>query len=285
MKHVAGGGDKNTRQQSGSEGPPKAGDLERAPLLVTEQFFPAEMKHHRAHLRADWFADVPGMARESCTGAKGVDERSSQAPAACFGLRTEGRPGRSWMTRRAWKERSLAVSLIVVSEWQGRTSGPGLLICCCCLVTQLCPTLFQPMDCRNPWTFFWPRLLCPWDFPGKNTGVVCHLRLQGIFPILGSNPYLLHWRASSLPPSHQGSPVYWFRGGQSWKRKWQPSFLNFSLSLIPTNIEIIQLCVTDKALKRTSPTNNSLLQSRAKGRSDKLSYQLCQPLKKDPSFF
>ena len=28
----------------------------------------------------------------------------------------------------------------------------------------------------------WPtRLLCPWDFPGKNTGVGCHFLLQGIF--------------------------------------------------------------------------------------------------------
>ena len=37
-------------------------------------------------------------------------------------------------------------------------------------------------------------LLCPWDSPGKNTGVGCHLLLQGIFPTLGSNPPLLHWR-------------------------------------------------------------------------------------------
>ena len=26
------------------------------------------------------------------------------------------------------------------------------------------------------------RLLCPWDFPGKDTGVVYHFLLQGIFP-------------------------------------------------------------------------------------------------------
>ena len=29
----------------------------------------------------------------------------------------------------------------------------------------------------------WPaRLLCPWNFPGKNTGVGCHFLCQGIFP-------------------------------------------------------------------------------------------------------
>ena len=26
------------------------------------------------------------------------------------------------------------------------------------------------------------RLLCPWDFPGRNTRVGCHFLLQGIFP-------------------------------------------------------------------------------------------------------
>ena len=38
------------------------------------------------------------------------------------------------------------------------------------------------------------RLLCPWDFPGKDTGVGCHFLLQGIFPTQGSNPGLLHCR-------------------------------------------------------------------------------------------
>ena len=49
------------------------------------------------------------------------------------------------------------------------------------------------------------RLLCPWDFPGKNTGVGCHFLLQGIFPTQGLNMSLLHWQAGSLPLGHQGS--------------------------------------------------------------------------------
>ena len=51
------------------------------------------------------------------------------------------------------------------------------------------------------------RLLYPWDFPGKNTGVADHSLLLGIFLTL--NPSflgLLHWQADSLPLSHQGSP-------------------------------------------------------------------------------
>ena len=35
------------------------------------------------------------------------------------------------------------------------------------------------------------RFPCPWDSPGKNTGVVCHFLLQGIFPTQGSNSCLL----------------------------------------------------------------------------------------------
>ena len=52
------------------------------------------------------------------------------------------------------------------------------------------------------------RLLCPWDSPGKNTGVGCRFLLGGggVFPAQGLNPHLLHWQASSLPLSHLGSP-------------------------------------------------------------------------------
>ena len=49
------------------------------------------------------------------------------------------------------------------------------------------------------------RLLCPWDFLGKNTGVNCHFLLQGFFPTEGSNPCLLHWQRDSLSLSHLGS--------------------------------------------------------------------------------
>ena len=49
------------------------------------------------------------------------------------------------------------------------------------------------------------RLLCPWDFPGKNTGVGCSFLFQGIFPPQGSHLHLLHWQMESLPLGHQGS--------------------------------------------------------------------------------
>ena len=49
-----------------------------------------------------------------------------------------------------------------------------------------------PLDCRPT------RLLRPWNFPGRNTGVGCHFLLQGIFPTQGLNPHLLDSQANSF---------------------------------------------------------------------------------------
>ena len=59
---------------------------------------------------------------------------------------------------------------------------PTLLVCARPL--QLCPTL-------PPYGVLPTRRLCPWDSPGKNTGVGCHFLLKRIFPSQGLNPYLL----------------------------------------------------------------------------------------------
>ena len=45
-----------------------------------------------------------------------------------------------------------------------------------CAHAQSCLTLLWPQGLQPT------RLPCPWDFPAKNTGVDCHLLLQGIFP-------------------------------------------------------------------------------------------------------
>ena len=43
------------------------------------------------------------------------------------------------------------------------------------------------------------RLLCPWDFSGKNNEVGFHFLLQGIFLTQGQNLRLLHWQVDSSP--------------------------------------------------------------------------------------
>ena len=57
-----------------------------------------------------------------------------------------------------------------------------------CLVTQLCLTLCDPMDCSPP------GYSLHGDSLGKNTGTGCHALLQGIFPTQESDPGLLHCR-------------------------------------------------------------------------------------------
>ena len=54
-----------------------------------------------------------------------------------------------------------------------------------------------------------PRLLCPRDSPGKNTGVGCHALVQGIFLTQGLNQRLLcllHRQAGSLQLAPPGKP-------------------------------------------------------------------------------
>ena len=50
------------------------------------------------------------------------------------------------------------------------------------------------------------RLLCPWDFPGKNTGVGFHFLLLWIFLTGELNGGLLHCRWILYQLSYQGSP-------------------------------------------------------------------------------
>ena len=55
----------------------------------------------------------------------------------------------------------------------------------------------------TPWIVACTKLLRPWDFQGKSTGV-CFL-LQGFFPTQGLNPGLSHCRHTIYHLSNQGS--------------------------------------------------------------------------------
>ena len=68
------------------------------------------------------------------------------------------------------------------------------------LVSQLCLTLCNPMG------YSLPGCSVHGHFLGKNTGVVCHALLQGIFPTQGSNQGLPHCKWILYHLSHQGSP-------------------------------------------------------------------------------
>ena len=77
------------------------------------------------------------------------------------------------------------------------------------------------------------RLLCPWDFPDKNTGLCCHFFLQGIFLTQSWSLCLLHWQVDSLPLSHQWSPLWKCLVAQSYPTFCNPHGLQLAMLLCP----------------------------------------------------
>ena len=75
----------------------------------------------------------------------------------------------------------------------------SLFYLCCAVLSQLCPTLCDSMDCSPP------GFSIHGDSQYKNTGVGCQVPLQGIFPSQGLNPGLplCGWILFQL--NHQGS--------------------------------------------------------------------------------
>ena len=91
----------------------------------------------------------------------------------------------------------------VVSEATSCAVVKNSLFCWCdsvlCLVTQSCPTLWDPMDCKPSGSSVHG------DPPDKNTGVGSPSLLQGIFPTQESIRGLLHCGQLLYQLSYQGS--------------------------------------------------------------------------------
>ena len=150
------------------------------------------------------------------------------------------RVGHDWATKLNWTYHSASHWIISAPRWENlccttswnafcgftisvfsRTTRNQLLGCRafqagrCCWITQLCPTLCNPMGCSLPGS------CAHGDSPGKNTGVGCHALLQGSFWSQGLNPVLPHCKQILYRLSHQGSPLnlegVWFsRRDPSW---------------------------------------------------------------------
>ena len=84
------------------------------------------------------------------------------------------------------------------------------------------------------------RVLCPWDFPDKNTGVGCHFLLYGIFPTQESNlsPAL---QVDSLPAEPLAMPnwqvICQFIEAWRWKGNGNQFFPLFSSKQISGNLK------------------------------------------------
>jgi len=96
---------------------------------------------------------------------------------------------------------------------------------------QSCPTLWpQPA-----------RLLCLWDYPGKNTGVGCHALLQGIFLNPGIKPKSL--MSPALGGRFFTTSTTWeahcYTGDMEWersqRRKYNQAFFGVWWNISPYN--------------------------------------------------
>ena len=97
----------------------------------------------------------------------------------------------------------------------------------------------------GPWTQP-ARLLCPWNFPGKNIGVGCHSLLQGIFSTQGLILGLQHNRQILNHPSHQKSPL-------------QKTCYTPSLPHLSNFVKLIRPKLLESSLTPNSPTERLLL--------------------------
>ena len=130
-------------------------------------------------------------------------------------LQSIGLQGRTWLKRLSTHTCAKARDSMALSFWNLHSSEEEwvwinkcikqsqLCVCVCVCVTWSCLTLRDPMNCNSPG----PRLLCPWNSPGKNTGNGCHFLLQWIFLTQGLNPGLLHCRQTLYHLRQQGCPI------------------------------------------------------------------------------
>ena len=77
----------------------------------------------------------------------------------------------------------------------------GVCVCVCVFSCSVVSDFFQSHELQAA------RLLCPWNSPGKNTGVGCHFLCQKISSTQGLNPHLPYCMKSLYHHSHQGSPI------------------------------------------------------------------------------
>ena len=80
-------------------------------------------------------------------------------------------------------------------------------------VSQSCPTLCDPMD----------RLLHPWNFPSKSTGVGYHFLLQGVSLTQGLNPSLPHCGQMLYHLSHQEWEIVLKEGTNTLQKRYTPN--------------------------------------------------------------
>ena len=79
-------------------------------------------------------------------------------------------------------------ALFIHLKGKAKLMNKSMILQSCCLITKSCLIPLGPHGLQPT------RFLCPWAFPGKNTGASCHFLPQGIFLTQELNLHLLHCR-------------------------------------------------------------------------------------------
>ena len=97
-----------------------------------------------------------------------------------------------------------------VADWIRKSWKDFVLVICWYIFYGVCVCVCSVMsDSLQPYGLEPASLLCPWDLPGRSTGVGCHFLLQGIILTQGLNLHLLRllpWQAEPLLLCQLGSP-------------------------------------------------------------------------------
>ena len=109
-------------------------------------------------------------------------------------------------------------------------------VCVCVCVSHLIVS-----DSLRPLELELTRLLCPWNSPGKSTGVGSHSLLPGGLPDLGFEPKSQVLQVGSLPSEPPGKPSSYY----NWLQN--PAFFNqkkgtSSSMLVEEMGKLIQVC-------------------------------------------
>ena len=92
----------------------------------------------------------------------------------------------------------------IASDGKEKVTWTGLVILC---EVKWSVSRSVESNSLRPYGLYFFGLLCPWNSPGKNTGVGSYSLLQEIFPTQRSYPGLLNCRQILYHLSHQGSLV------------------------------------------------------------------------------
>ena len=109
-----------------------------------------------------------------------------------------------WVGKIPWRRKWQPTRIFLPGNSRGQRRIAGYSTC----VHTSCSVV---SDSSQPCGLHPARLLCPWDSPGKNTGVGCHSLLQGIFLTLGLKGVIVsflnhpHWAVDlqTLPAKSQ----------------------------------------------------------------------------------